>query len=72
MTGSKPLRWRDLSARWAPLWAYVATTVVIVSAQVDSGADWWLRPIIAGAAVAANLAIITAIHRRWGFGRPHC
>jgi hypothetical protein len=72
MAGSKPFRYRDQSARWAPLWAYVATTVVIISAQVDSDADWRLRLVIAIAAVAANVAIITAIHRRWGFGRSHC
>jgi hypothetical protein len=56
------------SSRWAPFWAYVATTVVIVFAQIDSDADWWLRVLVAVLAVAANVAIITAMHRRWGYG----
>ena len=56
------------SSRWAPFWAYVATTVVIVFAQIDSDADWWVRVLIVVLAVAANVAIITAMHRRWGYG----
>ena len=60
------------SARWAPLWAYIATGVVIVSVQIESHADWWLRVVIAAAALAANVAIITAIHRRWRHAWLHC
>jgi hypothetical protein len=53
---------------WAPFWGYVATTAVIVVAQIDSEANWWLRVFVAVLAVAANVAIITAMHRRWGYG----
>lgn len=56
------------SSRWAPFWAYVATTVVIVFAQIDSEVDWWPRVFVAVLAVAANVAIITAMHSRWGYG----
>jgi hypothetical protein len=56
------------ASRWAPYWAYVATTVVIVSAQINSDADWWVRVLIGVLAVAANVAILTAMHRRWGYG----
>ena len=59
------------SARWAPLWAYIATGVVIVSVQIESHADWSLRVVIAAAALAANAAIITVIHRRWPHAWSH-
>jgi hypothetical protein len=83
------LRWKGedesgqtSSLRWpvstlAPLWAYIATGVVIVSVQIESHADWWLRAVIAAAALAANAAnaanaaIITAIHRRWRHALSH-
>jgi hypothetical protein len=45
--------------------------VVIVSVQIESHADWWLRVVIAAAAHAANVAIITAIHRRWRHAWSH-
>ena len=71
MKADRLLRCGGPSARWAPLWAYIATGVVIVSVQIESHADWWLRAVIAAAALAANAAIITAIHRRWPHAWSH-
>lgn len=53
------------SANWAPVWAYIVTTLPIVAVQQQTlGDDWWLRVVIGVATVVASVGVVTAVHRR--------
>ncbi|HEX5469613.1 MAG TPA: hypothetical protein VFW80_11270 [Gaiellaceae bacterium] len=67
MRGSALFRCEAAEGRWAPLWTYVVPIVPIVAVQQQVLRDdtaWWYRLAISLAIVAANVGVITALHRR--------